>query len=1129
MVKIFNNIDKQSNPTEAAATMNGWEKTIPYNAQRIARISDTVGAGIALAKMGTSIPTPFARVFLFNTAFEQVNSLGAESQNVYTKLVSECLDFIEFIFNYGSDPNFRVEAWNVAQNIDALKNSDKNGHKRLGTCLEKFARDLNVPNIYLFYYMDVLVGGSSPYTLVYTSPNWQRVKPITNARGMAGNELFANYSDTNIPAVSLSQRHPEFRQYLTKLIAAFNPIAGFDNTAFWNYVYQSDVASFTSLMGESPYTINNFRSDYGIVQVQAGMDVDLLGRGGLNAMFLGYRKTLVQHPLIQGDPGIPENCPAPDYAIASSKCEGHEVPLVLNDIGVTTALYVGNNPWQQGTIVTRNPEEPLNSRVLPGPGHLKYPYLTDADFLEDTLLRVTYEVNDTAFYNYGMPANFLLPLKPRFFEYFDIKDINKKENLQLRSQENADGSVEIVLSIPIKCKSQSYIELKKVYMIEDIKLVAPAFSLAVFPSYKLLNSTVPNIYSILFNGALIDSKLTAVFYTVNGAIVDTIEPTSSDNRTSDTRFVTINNAFDFIQMEWDGVKALAIPRFMEVTPGAGKVSVGVDFGTTNSYVCLSFGGKAPQTLDVTKEDMQVLTLNRIDLSKGNYGDTYKGSMGAIPTMGRALDREFVPLLLGKDSDVEFPYRTVTCENSAFANKTEFHLFGDVNIGFNFMKEEFELEGTKYATNIKWDLEDFEANDITVRQNRVKAFCRQVVWMLKNKVMLSKTPVTGFEVYLTFPYTMGSVASDIKDYWEKSFDSLMGVGTVSVHDTTESIAPFYYLIGIDKVKFTKNALNIDIGGGTTDMLFADVENKQFYYNSSLFAGNDLWGDGKQLIDLGEKANGFVAYFEQLLEAGTIKSSNPTRKDSYYRYKDIVSSSADLMSYIFRYDNEFNFISYIKNSKTKLMPVLFVHLGALVYHVAQVLTAKQINIPSSVSFSGMGAQYIKMISSDDKMITALVKGLLAAFLGYGFDDDGEKMPKDFMVTFQKSPKIVTAQGATLMGNTALNEFAHYGENEMYVYGNSEIPSKVRYEESKQYFSKINEVYEKFLKEFLDDDDITSYIEKKYSVRFTDELKDTLRNAAEQSFAMMTRSKAPREKVEESMFFWPLKNGLYEASKL
>lgn len=1144
MAKIFNNTDKKAFPQENNINPQGWDQTPLYDDTRIARVTDTVGAGIAMAKMGTSIPTPFARVLLFDTAFAQVNALGHDSDSVYGKLVSECLDFLEFIFNFTD--RITVKKWNVSDEISNLKNSTSKKHNNLGNSLEKFARDLNVQDIYLFYYENVLIGGSSPFTLVYTSPNWQRNKPITNARGLEGNLLFDNYSSASVLPVPLHNRNKEFRSYLTKYIVAFRNVPGFANTQFYNYIYDNQDRwdnemneLFVELTGANPYGLDQFVDEYELLR--SGSEVDILGLGGVDVLYMAGKKVA---PPVGGETIVSDV--APDYEIVSTKTRynrhysGGRIPLVLNDYGISSAIYLGGKPWQQGTIVKRNANEALEDRILPGGGNVHHPYLTDADFLEDNLIKMSYPIDSKAFKTLGVEGQYLLPLKPAFFEYFDINDINKIKNLTLKLQDNG-SSVDVILTIPVRCSSHPYIELKKTYDTNEniIKVPAtPGFSLAVFPSYKIVGSNVPNKYSLMLHDSSEHGQLITNYYAVNDDEIVKIEEKERVIRTPKvSTYVEIDNAFDLIQVSWENATAIIIPNFKEVKPNsvANGITVGIDFGTTNSYVCLSYNsGADPETLEISTGDRQVLTLNNVDLSKGNYGTTYQDSFRGMIAFNQAIDREFAPLLLGKQSDVQFPYRTVTCESSAFAGKGKPMLFGDIDLGFNFMKEIIDLTDVQYNTNIKWDIEQNSNNanntqvNLTDCENRVKNFCLQVAWMVKNKVMLSDRPASSFTAYLTFPYTMGrTLKTSIEQYWIDAFEKTMGTNNVTIVRSTESIAPYYYMIG-NGAKFTKNALNVDIGGGTTDMLFADIENKKFYYNSSLFAGNDIWGDGKQLVKQSRMDNGFIKYFEDLLNQGQL-NIDPKRKDAYLKYKKLVKSSADLMSYVFRYDEEFNFISYIKRSKDKLMPVLYTHLGAVVYHIAQVLKAKEMTVPSTVTFSGMGAQYIHLISSKDSDISELVKALLAEFMGYGYKDDDDQMPSDFKVTFQKSPKEVTAQGAMLEDNPALDEIKLYKQKELYVYGIEDAPKHIQYGEASDYKKSALKMFDKFVKDFLQNRDITHYLNRQFEVRFSPDFIKTLQEQAEMGYDLMAKSKRKDEDVEETLFFWPLKNGLYEASKL
>ncbi len=1156
MAKIFNNINKAIYPAERGLNLSGWEKTMAYDTSRIPHITDTVGSGIALSKMGTSIPTPFARVFLFKTAFEMVNGSpdGADDNSAYGKLVSECLDFLEFIYGYGDA--IEVKPWNVSANIAALKNSQSHGHQVLGKSLENFALNLGVKDIYLIYYNGVLIGGTSPFTLVYTSPNWQRVKNITDAHGLAGNQLFPDYSEPTAVAVPLYKRHIDFRKMLTRYFVAFRNVPGMKDTAFFQYIYRNQQiydndmkTEFVNITGADPYDVAKFRADYGCVKANMS-EIDVLGKGGTETLFIATKAGVVPPiPNPNGgdvnNGGIDISQIADDYKIAATVNDGNVVtPLVLSDAGITGATYVAGMPWTTGVDIARNADEPLSARTLPGGMHIKYPYLTDADFLQEKIIKVGYKVDTDNFMTFGISTSgdgdYLLPLRKEIFEYFKPSDFinGNVEGLSISLEELDTETVKVHLFIPVKFKGHPYIELVHTYYKEDIvemKNYPNVFSVGVFPSYRIIGNAVPNIYSVLVLDA--KSQVTVNYYALRDGKVEAVADVRSKRRLNiGGRYDEISKAFDICEVEANGAKALLIPNFKEVTPadGGGDTVVGIDFGTTNTYISYSTdGGGAPRSLEIIRDDMQVLMLNKINLDKGNYGDDYRNSMYMMSPYITSLDREFVPLLLGKQSNVAYPFRTVTCEvNDAlngFDKIANPQLFADINIGFNFLKELVDLPKEKYNTNIKWDIEEGNTDEpLTVKQNRVKAFCYQNAWMIKNKLMLLAAPRTSFKVFITFPYTMKrTVRNEIAAYWEEAFDMIMGQGNVEVERVTESIAPYFSMISNDG-NFTDNALNIDIGGGTTDMLFADVENKTFYYTSSKFAGDDIWGDGKHLVDNKKKDNGFVKDFEDKLANHSLLVSDDRRK-GYEQYKSIVKKSSDLMSYIFRYEDEFKYTGYIRKSEDKLMPVLCVHLGAILYHVAQVLTERHISIPSTITFSGMGAKYIRIISDNEKDVKDIVKMLLSTFMESLSGGDKCRMPKNFNVRFQANAKEVTAQGAMLVNHSSLQEIREYDEEPLCVFGiDKEIDDELEYEDVPKYKDDVLKSYEKFLDAFVRNKKIARFFKEEFGIIFKDALIDKLEHEASQSFDLMSKNPAA-DYVSETMFFWPLKNGLYEASKL
>ena len=80
------------------------------------------------SKAGTSIPSPLARMELFDTAFHIVASDKAslKGRTIYHQLVSDCLDILQLIFNIknadiGLGKKLWFKEWKVRENIDKLK------------------------------------------------------------------------------------------------------------------------------------------------------------------------------------------------------------------------------------------------------------------------------------------------------------------------------------------------------------------------------------------------------------------------------------------------------------------------------------------------------------------------------------------------------------------------------------------------------------------------------------------------------------------------------------------------------------------------------------------------------------------------------------------------------------------------------------------------------------------------------------------------------------------------------------------------------------------------------------------------------------------------------------------------
>src|SRR5690554_2222081 len=79
------------------ADLYGWDNSNPLNDKAIAAIKDPNGEHAS--REITSIPSPFARIALVNTAFKEVANRHMEGNTINHKMVSDALDIGQILFD----------------------------------------------------------------------------------------------------------------------------------------------------------------------------------------------------------------------------------------------------------------------------------------------------------------------------------------------------------------------------------------------------------------------------------------------------------------------------------------------------------------------------------------------------------------------------------------------------------------------------------------------------------------------------------------------------------------------------------------------------------------------------------------------------------------------------------------------------------------------------------------------------------------------------------------------------------------------------------------------------------------------------------------------------------------------
>lgn len=1102
--------------TSNDTSMKGWGRSNHISGNLIATIPDTLLGQAALRKMGTSIPSPFARMYLFDTAFTMIQNQDQNGISPYHLLVSECLDLLEFLYLRANDPRLEIKKWDKVDELNHLRQSSLEEHKKFADVLESHLA-MSFPDlqeIYLFFYDNTLIGGTSPLTIVFTSPNWQRRKTQDFSGSIAGQQLFSGGS------YPLHRRSEDFREYMQKLRLAYNIQLSQHANNFYNYLQNSynnyDAVIRSRFIAEGlpqTYTAANLLNEYERVQIPNG---SIVTAGVLPLM---HKKRQIDPAHFNSGYMIRSTC----HQFEDYMWDGAPVhlptPLALTDQGLPNVAYLGGQPWDTHTCqLQRLIYQPLHERELPGGSGLRYPYLMDTDFLQDTIIKVPYMIDSNLFETcYDGESKYLLPLKKNYFKFFTLQDL--KQNMTIKSD---NGTVTVSLKIPIVDATNPYITFEKKYSGSDIveciaESVDKYFNIGCTPFYKVVDNTALNNYCVLLGDT--SGKTSIDFYTFDS--LDTEVAHDSPMKRSDiTQYIHLKG-FDIIQVNYDGNKALVIPKMKEVKIANANTNYlfCVDFGTTNTHISYSIDDGATSTpFNIQREDMQVAFLNKLDLSQNLSQDDffYRRSFGSSQ-FAQNVEREFMPALLGGDQAiVSYPYRTAVCETNNFANTPTINLFGNISLGFFMMRELFEDKEYAYHTDLKWALETGVGN-ITACENRVQAYCQQIIWMIKNKILLNGGN-PAFNLVLTFPGTMSVITKrKYLTFWQNACMDLLPGINVNLTDESESIVPYYSFVknAIDTVS---DAVNVDIGGGTTDMLFiqrsCDVPKQ--YYTSCLFAANDLWGDG--LTNFSGKDNGYIKLVDDALKENKITISQPNLLQYYGTYKGTAQTSADIVSFLFKYDNEFRLSSLIRNN-SKLYSLVFIYFAAVMYHITQVTKKIGMNIPTYLTFTGMGSNLIKLISPNEDDIKEFAKLLLETF-------SGEEAPDLFKVIFAENPKEITAEGGLASQHPRIQKIS---PSLIKVYGFETAEDRYEFQDTLNLKPEVLEEYRHFLDVFTTTRNIKDWLFNQYQIRISQDTIAELIRHADRSFDLMARRRLdPQMVVNETLFFWPLKQALYELTK-
>ena len=1094
---------------------NGWNKTPVFGPTVWNAITVTQNAG----RIGTSIPTMFARMYFFGSAFAHVaanDSLAGGT--MHHKLVSECWDMLELIYQNADNPKLVIEEWNYATGTNALRANNNHAHARLADAIDAAKGGLG-NSIFLFYWKDTtatdgvnptktLIGGTSPLTLVFTSPNWKREM---NANGWSFHRLDGSpMFDDNAPK-ALEQRGDEFQNMLMDFYKVYSntmapgEMPGKNIEGLYNYLqelYNHRVGLGGVYDPPIGFNLGDFVRKYSQVRTN-GVDVNA-GSYPLVSMRIE---------------------PANDYKMRPTKEITGNIPLVLSKGGIAHLKYVSSAQWNPAVhqINDGDRDTDVNTRTLPGYGGIQYPYVAVFDFLEDKIVKLPYKIDSNHFVtamkgNDGNPCNseYLLPLKRKIFEYFTVEDVKKMLLIQER-----DGGVKVELKIPIEGRDGiNTISLEQTYQgesIVDVENTDMAVCLAFFPFYR--TGTALDKYEI----ACIDKGETTLQFikqdnpTVNLPVQGRLRHPKEHFVLASLCYYSVNSDFDAIELNGKGYRALVIPlmKQIQVSPQGNRYTFAVDLGTSNTFVAYSKdGGSSAHPLEYANKDTQVCYLSAENTLSGEFKkNTLSGGFNMYKEV---FAREFVPEEIGGSSTYKFPFKTATCE-CGYENNNPC-LFGNVSVGFHASKEEpryDKLSSFGYRTDIKWALENNPGNNEAI--GRIDMFCWELMWLIKNKIVQNGGCLDNAnkgEIRITYPEAMINRAP-FQDAWNMALAQTGLAQYYTIVETSESESPYYcFAPNIGLCTF----VNVDIGGGTFDVLLVKRDDgggvARAYYNSEKFAADDLWSGGVPIAQNIPQDNGFIRCVSNA--AGKDLDINTVFANLYKRPQDV-------MSFIFQKNDTYKAIATIQQNSV-LRSLTVVHYAAIIFHISRLLVKAGLGIPEMMTFTGLGSRYIDILLNDDGRVGTVTKYLLEEFTGLWAPDNFAVKRNSLHIS---NPKGVTAMGAVqkdgveaaylLPGLTPIGDIGVDGMDGLHYNGvNKAVKTKVL-NTLNTFCDVING------QNFLDV--VQNQLDFTFDTRVTGWINEFALNSLNQ--ALNKFGGVPQALVKDSLFFYTLKDAIYQVS--
>ncbi|MDE5976524.1 MAG: cell division FtsA domain-containing protein, partial [Muribaculaceae bacterium] len=539
----------------------------------------------------------------------------------------------------------------------------------------------------------------------------------------------------------------------------------------------------------------------------------------------------------------------------------------------------------------------------------------------------------------------------------------------------------------------------------------------------------------------------------------------------------------------------------------------IDLGTSNTHIEYRKGNDRPQSFSFSSHDRQLCEMFIPSRDE-------KGTLEELIEETDIIEKDFIPGEIG-NGDYHFPTRTVlSCAKNLNWDET-INPFMQANLPFTYDKRA-DLIYNNLHYNIKWG----KGNELRVMESYV--YCLMLI--IRNKVLLNNGDLNRTKITWFYPISMAPKRlRKLKETWDEAYKKYFGEGTTSC--MTESAAPIQYFFM--RYSTATSLVNVDIGGGTTDIAFAR-DRAISHVTSFRFASNALFEDSFSALD---DTNGIVDFHkEEILKVLMEKNlgelirvfespnnNHPANMASFlFGLKD---NTLLKKAHVNEKSIDFNYL-LLEDEDFKIVFIIF--YTAIIYHIAQITKQLGLDVPRHISFSGNGSKVIRVITSDSKLLTKFTKTIFEKILGkpYGKELEILGMERD------SNPKDSTCKGGLIGGEDEDNseKTIVFKSDCSGIVGTTDTYASI----TDTYKSNTIEAVKKFFRFVFDELNPSFNFDNNFGVKISS-VKIAQLVASQDLDTFLDKGLAQREdetekddKIEETFFFYPIKGVLQAISR-